>query len=250
MKRYVIFVVAFLAAALFIRLGIWQLDRLSVRRSLNSERRERLRSPPLDLTALAPAGPVDSLRFRRAVGGGVYDFEHEVVVMARSYRGVPGVHLVTPLVMPLGDAVLVERGWVAAPDGKTVQLEALREDDSVRVEGVLLEVPVDVTGRALERTWPQYARRPDPTTLQPRFSYPLRPFVLRRTTVPESAPSVLRAVPLPDLSDGPHLWYAIQWFAFAIIAVVGSVALYRKSKWERGDGDTNAGSGERPRLSS
>ncbi len=71
MKRYVIFVVAFLAAAFFIRLGIWQLDRLGARRSLNSERRERLRSPPLDLAALSPAGLADSLRFRRAVGGGV-----------------------------------------------------------------------------------------------------------------------------------------------------------------------------------
>jgi len=32
------------------------------------------------------------------------------------------------------------------------------------------------------------------------------------------------------LGDGPHLSYAIQWFSFAVIIVVGSVALARKQR--------------------
>jgi len=31
--------------------------------------------------------------------------------------------------------------------------------------------------------------------------------------------------PLPELSEGPHLSYAIQWFTFAVIAVAGFVVL-------------------------
>jgi len=32
----------------------------------------------------------------------------------------------------------------------------------------------------------------------------------------------------PELDDGPHLSYAIQWFSFALIIVIGSIALLRK----------------------
>jgi cytochrome oxidase assembly protein ShyY1 len=55
----------------------------------------------------------------------------------------------------------------------------------------------------------------------------LLPVVLRRTDSP--IPS-LRPVPLPEVTDGPHLSYAIQWFAFGVIALVGSVVLARKDR--------------------
>ena len=34
--------------------------------------------------------------------------------------------------------------------------------------------------------------------------------------------------PPPQLSEGPHLSYAFQWFAFATIAAVGYVTLVRR----------------------
>src|SRR5260370_612801 len=62
-----------------------------------------------------------------------------------------------------------------------------------------------------------------------------------------SVPSGLIRWPSPELSDGPHLSYAIQWFSFALISVVGSLALARKRAAEaelelsgRGRGTINA----------
>ena len=55
--------------------------------------------------------------------------------------------------------------------------------------------------------------------------FPL-PLQLAEQTPPQ--PGRLPApVPLPELSEGPHLSYAIQWFSFAAIAVVGAVILLR-----------------------
>jgi cytochrome oxidase assembly protein ShyY1 len=53
--------------------------------------------------------------------------------------------------------------------------------------------------------------------------------VLRRTESPAATPANLAVVPLPELTGGPHLSYAVQWFSFAAIAVVGSVVLFLRS---------------------
>jgi cytochrome oxidase assembly protein ShyY1 len=37
-------------------------------------------------------------------------------------------------------------------------------------------------------------------------------------------------VPLPALSEGPHLSYAIQWFSFAVVALVGALILLRRDR--------------------
>ena len=37
-------------------------------------------------------------------------------------------------------------------------------------------------------------------------------------------------LPPPRLDDGPHLSYAIQWFAFAAIALAGAVVVARRTQ--------------------
>ena len=36
-----------------------------------------------------------------------------------------------------------------------------------------------------------------------------------------------RPIQLPDLSEGPHFWYAVQWFMFTAIGVAGIVVFIR-----------------------
>ena len=60
-----------------------------------------------------------------------------------------------------------------------------------------------------------------------RLPYPVLPVMvlLEDSTPPATYP---RAVPLPQLDDGPHLSYAIQWFSFAAIALIGGGLWLRK----------------------
>jgi surfeit locus 1 family protein len=229
-KRYLIFVIGFAAAAVFVRLGVWQLQRLGERRDRNAVMAERFAAPVVDLPTLDGRGDIDTFRFRRARTTGVFDFTREIVLTGRAHRGTPGVHLVTPLRLDDTVALLVERGWVFSPDGRTVEDPgAYLEPDAAEVAGVLLlpSVLPEAPGRGA--SWPHYARSIDWERLAPAYPYRLLPLVLRRTSIDDSLPAGMRGLARPELSGGPHLSYAIQWFAFAVIALVGSVLLYRRS---------------------
>src|SRR3989442_3933496 len=106
-------VVALLVAAICVRLGVWQLDRLHERRQRNALLLAARARPPLEVDGSLPA---DSARDRRLVARGVYDYAHERLWHGRSYEGVPGVDLVTPLRPAGGAALLVDRARRLPPE--------------------------------------------------------------------------------------------------------------------------------------
>jgi surfeit locus 1 family protein len=208
-------VVAFVVAAGCARLGVWQLDRLQQRRAHNAVLLAARTRPPVAVSGSLDA---DSARDRRLLARGRYDYARERLWRPRSYEGLPGVDRVTPLRLSDGAAVLVDRGWAPSPDAYHVDQLAYREGDSAVVLGIGMHAP---RGRG----------DVDPVALQDSVPYPLLPFVIQQMPSPAAAyrprPPGLIRWPAPELSDGPHLSYAIQWFSFALIIVVGSLALMR-----------------------
>ncbi len=222
LRPILVIAVAVATAAVCVRLGIWQLDRLEQRRAHNSLIQSQREMPPVDLNSDRVD---DAFRFRRASATGVFDFERQLVVVARSQNGVPGVNIITPLLIGEREAVLVERGWAPSPDARTVDLALLQEPEAATVNGVLI---ANEEGSAPRSEWPLYVRHANPADMQSVYPYRLVPLVLRRIEQPPSAE--LRPVRVPELSNGPHLSYAIQWFSFATIAIVGSLAFLRSSR--------------------
>lgn len=255
MKRYAPLVVGVAAALLFVRLGIWQLERRQQRLARNAEIERAMGMDVIEVgegDGWGPEGPAVSGRewspgqpmngaerararegtprppsiaaaYRRGRATGRFDFERQIVVMLKSLDGIPGVYIVTPLVLESGAAVLVERGWVASPDGRRVDLGALAEPASTLAEGILLAPASDRSVATV--SWPLFVREADPARLGGALPYPVYPLVLRRTVLPAGAPQGMRALRPPRLDEGPHLSYALQWFGFAVIAVVGSAML-------------------------
>jgi surfeit locus 1 family protein len=199
-----------------VRLGVWQLDRLGERRERNAAVQEARDRALLVLPA--PGLPPDSAWQRHIVARGAYDYARERLWQPRMHDGAPGVGLVTPLRLADGSAVLVDRGWVPAPALAGADLTSYRERDSVvTIEGLAVAAP-----RGLGDV--------DPHALADSVPYPLLPFVLQ--LLPDGAPGAqwpLR-VPPPALDDGPHLSYAIQWFSFAVIVLVGTAFLLRRER--------------------
>lgn len=164
-------------AALFVRLGFWQLARLEQRKAENQQRRTEI---------------------RRDTIVGVADYSREFVIKRRSHNGSPGVHIVTPVwVAERGDTVLVNRGWVYAPDAATADLSRWRE-----------------TRDSFSGYWSAMPGTPTP-------------YLVSRDSGGATAPVRLSE---PDFSNGPHLSYAIQWFCFAGIALVGAAVVFRKAQ--------------------
>lgn len=222
--------------AMSVRLGFWQLDRLEQRRARNDAIRAATAQPPLRLDSAALAGDAESFAWRRAVAAGRYHHAGDMVVRGRSRDGRPGVHVISPLVLADGRVVMVNRGWVPSPDGTTADVRALRTAGPVRVSGVLLPITenadrgLPIPGRSgADSTW----RRVDLAAARARAPGPLVPLILQQLPGDGAeAGSPPLPEPLPSLSQGNHLSYAVQWFSFAAIGLVGLAILllrHRKS---------------------
>jgi surfeit locus 1 family protein len=222
-----------LAAAGFARLGVWQLSRLRERRAANLVTAAARRAPPVTLTTEAAA--TDSLAERRVVAHGRYDHGRDIVVRGDVLQGLPGVRLVTPLLLDTaGPAVLVDRGFLPTPDAVTVNTRGSEEPGEVEVRGIALPVPV-AAGAPIEHggrlTW----RRLDLEELRARLPYEVLPIYIKQS--PDSAlPKFPRRLEPPPIDEGPHLAYALQWFLFAGLAVAFAVLVVGR-RGERGRGE-------------
>ena len=221
-RRSIVFCVfAVLAATLFVRLGFWQLARLHAKVRRNVTIAAQQRSAPVPFATL----PRDTAaaHYRRASATGVFDYESELVAAGRTYQGSPGVDLVTPLRLAGSDTVvLVDRGWVYSPDASSVDRTRWREGDSVSVEGYVEQYAPDAGAPAASKD-PRLVRRITRRNVSSRISQPLAPYYLVQTGDTASSHPVRRV--MPALDEGPHRGYAIQWFAFAVIALAGAVTV-------------------------
>ena len=211
-----------------IRLGVWQLNRLQERREFNRELLSRAETAPVDLSSI----PTDTgaAHFRRVKLNGTYDFSNEVRLTNRTRNGSPGVNIITPLRIAGTDtAVLVNRGWVYAPDAMTVDFGRWREPPELKAEGYIENY---AAGRGNARTTsnPKAFRWMDRPTLAQAFPYPIAPyFVVLIGDSGVTRADVPPRLDVPPLDEGPHKSYAFQWFSFAVISIFGTV-LYSRRK--------------------
>jgi surfeit locus 1 family protein len=236
MKRrdIVMGLVAFIAAAGCVRLGIWQLDRLKQRREKNALITGQTALPALS-AGDARLQDTTRLHWRRLDFRAIPDYAHEVVLSSRTQNGSVGVQVVTP-VRPVGGAwgdtsVLVIRGWMQAPDGRQYTRGSTVEGETLNVEGLVTEFAPPGTGAVRMPSAAQAFRWLDRDTLSREMGTGLAPFVLLQLgdTVQHDVTKIVR-VPPPSLSEGPHKSYAVQWFAFATIAIGGYVAYLTQQK--------------------
>jgi len=226
-----VFVLA--ASAGMVGLGFWQLARLRERQASNIEIRARLAQPPQTLTAATGELP----EYQPVQAQGTYDFAQEIVLKNRAHDGQPGVHVLTPLRLAAGGAVLVDRGWIPyleadavartpyqQPTGLVAVIGIARRSQSRSAPFLPADPTASPTGPRLDAWfWPDIAQ------IQIQTPYRLLPFYIELAPVP-GAPALPAGGYEVDLSDGPHLSYAIQWFSFSLILLVGSTVLWRRGR--------------------
>lgn len=235
-RRWVIGLLFVLAvAAGCIRLGFWQLDRLQESRRTQRTSAERQSMPVEPLEAGRPPGDAGQ---RRVQASGRYDPAHEVVLAARSHKGRLGRHLLTPLLLDDGTAVIVDRGWI--PEDADPSVAPATADRAV-VTGVLLPPePRGMLTGAPDLSSHRTLVRIDLGAIRGSVPYPVYPLWLlleQQDPAPGDLP-VPSALPKPETP--PHLSYSIQWFLFATTALVGYAALARREAKERSQGERGA----------
>ena len=225
-RIYVFCAFALVAAALFIGLGFWQISRLHERREWNRHFTEQRIKQPIPFSEL-PRQP-DSARFRGARVEGVYDYEHELLISPRTRRGSPGVDILTPVRRAGTDTlILVNRGWVYSPDLASVDLKRWRERDSANVQGYVERYLPDTV--VTPSSHPRIIRRVTRAELAARLPYPVAPYYLVAVgdTLDLTHPA---RRDLPALDEGSHMNYAIQWFTFAAISLVGAGIVVQRER--------------------
>ena len=217
--------IPFACAALFVRLGVWQLSRLKEKRAFNTVLAERLASPPVEVTAL----PSDTAlgHYRRVSATGAMLYDREVVYAGRSHEGSPGVDLLTPMQIAGHDTVvMVNRGWAYSADAAQIATARWREKDTASVAG-FAETFAGTERAVTERR----VHALDHDAIQKLVGVPIAPYVLVQTSdSSKHADSIPVRLTMPTLDEGPHQSYAIQWFSFALVAIVGGVALSRRTR--------------------
>jgi surfeit locus 1 family protein len=244
-RRSLVFLaLAAVAALVCARLGVWQLARLGERRTRNAAVAARFTAPPVSYAALPP--DTAARHYRRVTLAGRPDYAHEFVLANRTRDGSPGVHIVTPVRVapaaggPGGDTlVLLNRGWIYSANGTDLDLARWREGDSLAVTAYV-ELPsrrpgvARLGGRA--RGYRAY-RFLDPVLVSGDAGAPVtRDYLVAEPPPGETAIPLDRPVrvPPPALDEGPHLSYAVQWFCFAAVALVGGAAFTRAERRREG----------------
>jgi surfeit locus 1 family protein len=242
--------IVLLAMAVMAGLGQWQLARLDQRRAANADLLVKLQSDPLVVTgADLPESP-DALEDRLAEVTGTYDFARQIAVQGQFFEEAPGYWLVTPLqIEGSTSAILVNRGWIPAAAGEGGEWSAFNETPDQPVRGYLQRsrkmpdgstsvVPADV----VKGWW-----RVDIEAIQSQMPYPLLPVVLQ--VAPDESrgrDELPRRVAVDfDLSEGSHMIYAIQWYAFALIAGTVYLVLLRRRETGATDGKLDADAAEK-----
>ena len=214
--------------------GLWQLNRLQEKKDRNALVRARQDEPvaPIDeIVSAADATDVGGdVRFREASATGVYDEDAEVLVRNRSFDGAPGSWVLTPLVLDDGTAVVVNRGWVPVTGEQALSPVAAPPGGEVEVQGLLEQTqtrgsfgPTDPDDEVLDTL-----SRVDLDRYQEQVDADLYPVWLQLEA--QDPPQGVQPTPVepPELSEGPHLGYAVQWFTFTLIALIGYPMILRR----------------------
>jgi surfeit locus 1 family protein len=211
-----------LGLAVFVALGWWQVGRAREKQALVDAFMQAS-----DVTVDAAGLGFDGFaRYQRVRLRGSYDAARQILLdNMPSADGRPGYRVLTPLERSDGRGwVLVDRGWVPLGPSREQLPDVSIGVEERELSGTLdgLPVPGVRVGPAVAAGvtgWPRVMLFPTEADVESALGVDVESrIVLLDAGVPGGDERKWR----PALGFGPerHLGYAIQWFAFALVAVV------------------------------
>jgi cytochrome oxidase assembly protein ShyY1 len=205
----------------------WQFQRGIDRQDRNAMIEAQLTRSTLAVEEVPSKSTADlqRLEWRTVSATGTFQSDEQILLKNRYFEGVYGFEVLTRFALTDGRFIWVNRGWVKA--GK-----------DARTAPTLTPVPsseVSVIGRVrLDRSLPVGAFFALPSSgagliskLNAQSGFKSEGFYLdlKSGSDPSLTPSA--PVQLPELSDGPHLAYSLQWIFFAGLIIYGRILIRR-----------------------
>ncbi len=201
-------------------LGQWQFHRLADRKASNAIVRaneDRAPTPVGDVLAPGRAVP-DGDEWRQVTATGTYDTDDTVIVRYRTRDGASGIDVLVPLVTVDGSTLLVDRGWMAADnEGASPTDVPPPPSGQVTVDGW---VRADATGDST-RVTDHSTRAISSTRIGEALGRQLYGGFVELESENGDPAADLKPVELPELDNGPHFFYGLQWWFFGLLALFG-----------------------------
>ena len=236
--------VAALATASFVAacagLGCWQLDRARQKQALIDAYR-RGDAGVVDVTTRT----LDGLpRYQTVSARGAYEPRRQILLdnMPSSVDGRPGYRVLTPFRRATGGALLlVDRGWIPLGDSReqlpAVQIVGNPREIAGRIDrppAPGLRVGTSVGTKVAD--WPRVMNFPTTAELVEALGDPVEgDIVLLHPGAPDGYERKWQ--PTSHMNPARHIAYAIQWFAFGIIAAIVLLVANLRRRRAR-DGET------------
>ena len=195
----------------------WQYHRGVDRHARNNLIVEQSRLPEVRLSELT--GNIDSFEWRKITIQGSFDDENQILLRNRYSEGVYGFEQLTLFEFD-ARKIWVDRGWIKAGSNATVPPQLQKTNENI----------VNITGRLrLDSSLPQgkffavsnNAQRDLVSQLDARKGIQTEDFYVDLISVSDNSMNPVVPVDLPELSDGPHMAYALQWIFFAALTIYG-----------------------------
>lgn len=226
-RRWIVLLAALAMAGLTARLGFWQLDRASQKERLQAAIDSRRVLPPLALDALARDEIQAAEQHHRLVElRGRWQPQHTVFLENRQMQGRPGFFVLTPLLLPDGSAVVVQRGWlprdirdrtlVSAPP--PVEGEVLVSARIAPPPARLYDFEGGATGPIRQNLDLSAFALESGLSLRPLSAQQLAPDQVAGQSSPSDG--LARDWPAPAADVHKHYGYAFQWFALCALTIL------------------------------
>ncbi len=220
-RRWALFAVTVVVLAYgCLWLGQWQFHRLHDREATNTQTRANLKADPIPVgDVLAPGRPTtDRDEWRRIQATGTYLPDRSTVIRYQTREGASGVDIVTPLRTDAGPLLLVDRGWMSTGNVGANSVNA--PPPAAGPVTVVGWVRADATGDAATVT-DGSARAISSVQIAKTLGGPVYGGFVDAEKESPAAHTPLVKAELPDLGNGPHFFYGLQWWFFGLLAVFG-----------------------------
>jgi surfeit locus 1 family protein len=218
------------------RLGLWQLDRAAEKVDAQRELMAELQLSAPNIEDISPSELVPqnpTLQNRHVTLTGEYWNERTILLLAEFFDSQIGYGVVTPFrLASSGELVLVSRGWTTGilPPDTPPYLNPYEGPTEISAQIHVPDPDRRIIASEVDASqWPLEMRTLEIDIIEEILGEPVFPFEVRLT---EDQPGVLvRHWPAVNADVNQNLFYAVQWFSFALIVLFVAV-LASSNLWQ------------------
>jgi len=206
----------------------WQFGRGQSQANTNKIISTNSQLPALGESALLDLDPVAN-QWREIKFSGTFAPEHQELVRNRYFEGKFGFEVLTLFKSSTGENFWIDRGWVpAGPNAMTPPVVELPPLGDIQV---LTRIRSENLSRQLQGSF--FVTRnlaPKPNSIAKLQGIEAAQYYLDLLPSADGSVKPLTEIQLPELTNGPHFAYALQWMAFAMLALIGRILLFRETE--------------------